>query len=227
MHKAIIFDIDNTLIDFVDTKNAVIAESVKAMVDAGIAQDVEHLQEKFSQFYWKVGIEDQKIFQKFLSQEFGTIEYRVLAHAIIAYRKAKNGLLRPYPGTKRTLIALKAMGLQLAILSDAPKLEAYIRLCQVGIDDFFDLIVTIDDTHALKPAAKGFQLLTQKLQVLPADCIMIGDMPHKDVLGAKRLGMTTIFAAYGHKKPVQRHGADFVVHNVLEIVDVVQNLNKI
>lgn len=226
MINAIIFDLDNTLIDFTETKNTVIAESVKAMVDAGVSDDVASLLREFSAFYWRTGIEDQHIFQKFLYKKYGKVDYRVLAHAIIAYRRAKGGLLRPYPGARRMLISLKSMGQKLAILSDAPKLEAYIRLCQVGLDDFFDVILTTTDTKKLKPHSHCFLLAVQELGIPSKECLMVGDMPQKDVLGAKRLGMKTVFAAYGHRKPPTHHGADFVAHSVLDIVDIVRKVNK-
>ena len=64
--KAVIFDIDNTLIDFLDRKRTTIKESVKAMIDAGLDEDFDGLHRDFTDFYWKTGIEDQKIFQKYL-----------------------------------------------------------------------------------------------------------------------------------------------------------------
>ena len=143
--RAVIFDLDNTLIDFTETKNLVIREAVKAMIDAGLDEQFAELHKAFSAYYWSHGIEDQHIFQKFFMQRYGKVDYKVLAYAILAYRKAKSGLLRAYPGAKMLLVRLKGMGLKLALLSDAPKLEAYLRLCAVGFDDFFDVILTKDD----------------------------------------------------------------------------------
>ncbi len=68
MIRAIIFDIDNTLIDFVERKKLVIRETVKAMIDAGVNEKFEALHSDFSDFYWKTGIENQKILQKYLKQ---------------------------------------------------------------------------------------------------------------------------------------------------------------
>ncbi|OIO41551.1 hypothetical protein AUJ62_02660 [Candidatus Pacearchaeota archaeon CG1_02_32_21] len=220
MTRAIIFDLDNTLIDFVETKNLVIQESVKAMIDAGLKANYESLLKEFSSYYWKHGIEEQKIFQKFLKQKYGKIDYKILAHAILAYRKTKNGLLSPYPGAKNMLIALKEKGLKLAILSDAPRLEAYLRLCSVGFDDFFDVILTKDDTKSIKPHAKGFLLAAKKLGVNPKDCVMVGDRPEKDIIGAKNLGMKTIFAKYGNVN-AKSNEADATANDVSDIAKIV------
>jgi len=221
MTHAIIFDLDNTLIDFVETKNLVIQESVKAMIDAGLKANYEALLKEFSAYYWKHGIEDQKIFQKFFLEKYGKIDYKVLAHAILAYRKTRSGLLSPYPGARRMLTELKQQGFKLAILSDAPKLEAYLRLCSVGFDDFFDVILTKEDTKALKPHSRGFIMAAKKLGVELKDCIMVGDRPERDIVGAKKLGMKTIFAKYGNVN-TESNEADAVANDVSDIVKIVE-----
>jgi putative hydrolase of the HAD superfamily len=212
--KSIIFDLDNTLIDFVDTKNFIIDEVMKAMIDAGLE---ESKIKDFKQFYWKHGIENQKILQLYLKKKFGRIDYRALAKAILAYRRAKTGLLRPYPGAKTMLIKLREKGYKLAILSDAPKLECYLRLCSVGFDDFFDVILTKEDIGKEKPNKKGFLKAAKLLKTEPKDCVMVGDRPGKDIEGAKALGMTTILAKYGltDKKGTK---ADFEAKSPMDIV---------
>ncbi|MFH1173684.1 MAG: HAD-IA family hydrolase [archaeon] len=219
MRNAVIFDLDNTLVDFVDRKKIVIRETVKAMIDAGLQADFEELHKDFSDFYWDKGIEDQHILQKYLLQRYKRIDYRILAHAILAYRKVNTGLIRPYPGARRLLIHLKAKGYKLAILSDAPRLEAYLRLCSVGFDEFFDVILTSDDTRSVKPHSKGFLLAAKKLGVDVRSCVMIGDTPNKDIIGAKKLGMLTIFAEYGAREKTT--DADYTVKNISDITAII------
>lgn len=228
MIKAIIFDIDNTLIDFVERKKLVIQETVKAMIDAGVNEKFEGLHKDFSDFYWKTGIENQKILQKYLKQKFGKVDYRILAYAILAYRKASTGLLRPYPGAKSVLISLKNKGIKMAVLSDAPRLEAYLRICSVGLDDFFDVIMTKDDTKSLKPRSRGFKMVLKKLNVQPEECIMIGDNLYRDIDGAKKLGMKTVLAKYGfvesHPENKSEVKADFVAERITDLEEIVDKL---
>lgn len=218
--KAIIFDLDDTLIDFVERKNIVIKECVKAMIDSGLDEEYEELLKDFREFYWKQ-IEDQKIFQKYFTKRYGKMDYKVLAHAIIAYRKTNSGLLRPYPGAKNLLIKLKERGYKLAILSDAPKLEAYIRLCNVGFEDFFDVILTKDDVEEMKPSSKAFLKAAKLLGVEATECIMIGDRPSKDIVGAKKLGMKTILAKYGRNADAQ---ADYTANSISDILSIVDRI---
>jgi len=223
--KAVIFDIDDTLIDFTETKNLAIRESVKAMVDKGIGEGFERLHGEFKRFYWERGIEDQRIFQKFFMERYGRIDYAILASAILAYRKAKEGVLKPYPGAKKLLIQLKENGVKLAILSDAPKLEAYLRLCAVGFDDFFDMILTKEDVGVAKPHTRGFEAIINKLGVMADECVMIGDAPDKDMEGAKKLGMKTILANYSSRKlESPDHRADYAASSISEIYNIIEKI---
>lgn len=227
MIKAIIFDIDNTLIDFMERKNATIKESVKAMIDAGLKEDYHSLLKEFTDFYWKNGIENQKIFELFLKSKYKKIDYRVLAYAIIAYRRTNDGLLRSYPGAKAVLISLKEKGYKLAILSDAPILQAHMRLCSVGLDTFFDVILTKSDIKFTKPNKRGFKMAAKRLNVDLHECVMIGDKITKDISGAKSLGMKTIFAKYGYvenDEPKTDTKADFIAHEITDIPQILDSL---
>ena len=66
MIKAVIFDIDNTLMDFMRMKRASVDAAVDAMLDAGLSMKKEKMYESIFETYWKEGIEDQNIFDKVL-----------------------------------------------------------------------------------------------------------------------------------------------------------------
>ncbi len=216
--KAIIFDLDNTLIDFSVRKKRVIKKSVKAMIDAGLKEDYNKLLKDFSDYYWKTGIEDQKIFQKYLNKKYGSVDYKILAAAILEYRRVNTGLLSPYSGAKDLLNKLKKKGYKLGILSDAPKLEAYLRLTAVEFIDLFDAIITKDDVKAIKPDSKGFLAIAKELKVDIKECIMVGDNDSRDIKGAKALGMKTIFAKYGDVHDTKKINADYVAEKPVDIL---------
>jgi len=220
MFKAIIFDLDDTLIDFRERKKILIKSSVNAMVKAGLKEDPENLYAEFKKFYWDTGIEDQNIFEKFLIKKYGNIDYKVLAHAIIAYRRANNQLLKPYPNVIEVLGKLHKKGIKLAILSDAPKLSAYTRLVEVGMDDLFDVIITYDDVRETKPSSKGFKIVVDKLDVKKEECLMVGDNPDRDVLGAKKFGMKICLARYERDFSAD---ADYIINDIKELLEIVKD----
>ena len=66
MIKAVIFDLDNTLLDFVKMKQYAIRASLSAMVEAGLDIDEEDAYSEIFKLYEKSGWENQTIFNDFL-----------------------------------------------------------------------------------------------------------------------------------------------------------------
>jgi len=220
--RAVIFDLDNTLIDFMKMKSISCEKAIDAMINAGLNISKKKALNTLYKLYKEKGLEYPKIFQKFLKKVTGKIDYKKLAYAITAYRQARTGFLHPYPGTRKTLIKLKEKGLKLAIVSDAPKLKAWMRLVAMKIDDFFDVVVALEDTGRTKPSKLPFRAALKKLKIKPSECLMVGDRPLKDLKGAKALGMKTCFARYGFtgKKPKPKW--DFEIEHIQELVKIVE-----
>ena len=197
MIKGIIFDVDNTLIDFYRMKNISISESIDAMADAGLKVNKTKAFKIIHELFNNSGIEAHHIFQKFSQKILGKIDYDLVAAAIVSHKRVWNGFLHTYPGVMETLIKLKQMNIKLGIVSDARKLHCYERIYGMRINNFFDVIVTYDDTRKFKPAKRPFLHALKKLKLKPENCIMVGDWIKGDIGGAKKIGMHTCFAKYG------------------------------
>lgn len=227
MLKAVIFDFDNTLMDFVKMKHRAIDAAVEAMIDAGLSLSKHKMVEKIYAVYEKEGIEDQQIFDKVLKQELGKIDWRILASGIIGYRRAKEGAMSLYPHVHLTLSSLLKSGLHLAIISDAPRLPVWLRICAVGISHYFDCVVTFDDSGERKPSPKPFQLALNFFQLPANEVLMVGDWIERDILGAKNLGMKTVFARYGSETAGKNSGADYEIDDISDILKIVEKENKV
>lgn len=225
MIKAVVFDVDNTLVDFMKFKDASIDSAIHAMIDAGLDLTAAQARAKIDEIYRRKGIEYQQVFDDFLSETLGWIDYRILANGIIAYRRAREGVLVAYPHVNMALLKLARMGLKLAVVSDAPRLQAWMRLAQLGVDGFFDVVVTFDDTGKRKPAPEPFQRALEMLQVEPGEAVMVGDWAERDMVGAKEIGMHTVFARYGDTFGTVNTRADFEVDDALELIPVIERLN--
>jgi putative hydrolase of the HAD superfamily len=226
MIKAIIFDLDNTLIDFMKVKRVAIEAAVEAMIDAGLKMPKEEMVEKIYKAYGEETIEDQHIFDKVLEREFGHIDYRILASGITGYRRAKEGTMSLYPHVDLTLTMLTKMAIKMIIVTDAPKLPVWMRISVLGSQHYFEHILTYEDTEAKKPSPKPFQIALDILKVKPDEVLMVGDWAECDVVGAKQLGMKTAFARYGDTFETKDSGADYELNDILELVDVVRRENE-
>ena len=225
MIKSIIFDLDNTLVDFMAMKDAAIEGAALAMVDAGLKMSKEMVKEKIFEIYEEEGIEDQKVFDKFLTRELGDIDYRIHAAGIIGYRRAREAALVLYPHVRLVLMELMKRGMKLAVLSDAPRLQAWLRLCQLNLHHIFDVVITFEDTEKKKPAPEPFKLALQRLCVTPEEAIMVGDWAERDIYGAKLLKIRTIFARYGDRFGTETSGADYEIDDIIELLDIVDKLS--
>lgn len=225
MIKAVIFDVDNTLTDFMRMKRAAVDAAVEAMIDSGLRVDKARMVDKIFEVYWKEGVEDQKIFDKVLTREFGRIDYKVLAAGIIGYRRAKEGTMTLYPHVRMTLIELIRMGIRRVALSDAPKLGVWLRIVGLGLHHYFDAVVTSEDFGVSKPAPEPFRKALELLGSEAGETIMVGDWAERDIAGAKKLGMRTAWAKYGDTFDTQESGADFELADILDLLDVVKREN--
>ncbi len=130
---AVVFDLDNTLIDFVRMKKLSCEAAIRAMRCAGLRISQKRGMKILFHLYDKRGWEYQKIFQLFLKHVAGRVDYAIMASGIIAYRHVKEDLIVPYKNVVPTLAKIRKKGTKLGILTDAPKLQAYTRLVEMGI----------------------------------------------------------------------------------------------
>ena len=223
--RAIVFDLDNTLTDFMKMKEAAINGAIDAMIDAGFALPREQLRQRVQSIYDVRGLEFQRVFDELLEREFGEVDPKILAAGIVGYRRARESALVLYPHAQLVLLELLKRGIRLGVVSDAPRLQVWMRLCTLGLQHVFDAVVTFDDTGERKPAAAPFREVLRRLAVEPHEAIMIGDWAERDVVGAKSLGMTTVFARYGDTFDTKVPGAHHDFDDLLELVGIVDRIH--
>src|SRR5262245_50979659 len=206
-------------------KRAAIDAAVDGMIDAGLKLSREEASQKIYGVYDREGIEYQQVFDLFLQEELGRIDYKILTSAIVAYRRARDSYLVLYPHVNLTLMELLKRGLKLAVVSDAPRIQAWMRLAQLQLQHLFDPVVAFEDTGERKPSPKPFERALELLRVAPREVIMVGDWAERDMVGASKVGMRTAFARYGDTFGTIHSGADFDLNDVHELVGIVDRLN--
>jgi len=223
--KAIIFDLDNTLVDFMLLKERAIEAAINAMIDSGLDIDFVSAKKLIDEIYNEEGIEYQQVFDKMLLRLYSKVDYKILSAGIVAYRSAREAALKPYPKVFPTLIELIKYGLKLAVVSDAPAREAWLRLSYINFQHLFDVVITFEDTYQKKPSPAPFNLALQKLGLKAEECLMIGDWAERDVVGAKAVGMKTVFARYGDTFNTVNPGSDYDINCISELLNIIKKEN--
>jgi putative hydrolase of the HAD superfamily len=222
--RAILFDLDNTLFDFMRMKHNAVEAAVVAMIDSGLPLSKDEATARIFETYEKQGIEYQEVFDQFLSERFGSINPKWLAAGIVAYRRAREASLVLYPHVNYALIELLKRGLRLAVISDAPRKEAWLRLCYLDLHHLFDPVITFEDTGQRKPSPRPFERALRLLRMKPDEVLMVGDWPERDMVGAKQLGIRTVFARYGDTFGTGDSGADFEINDLSELMGILDQL---
>jgi len=226
MIKAVIFDLDNTLLDFMKMKEYAVKAAIAGMIEAGLDIDPDESYKTIIGIYEKEGWENQQVFNKFLNKTIGEVNNKYLAAGIVAYRRAREANLLLYPNVNHTLVELIKMSVKLAVVSDAPSREAWMRIYYLNLHHHFDVVLAFDDTNARKPSPIPFEMALSQLNIDPEEALMVGDWPERDVVGANKLGIRTIFARYGDAFGTVDSGADWDINDVYEIVGIVNELNS-
>jgi len=226
MIKGVVFDLDNTLLDFMKMKEFAVKAAIKGMIEAGLKVNEDKSYIEINSIYEEFGWENQKVFDVFLEKTIGHVDNKFLAAGIVAYRRAREANLMAYPNVNKTLLALSKSGIKLGVVSDAPSREAWMRIYYLNLYHYFDVVITFDDSGERKPSPIPFQLALDGMGLRPEETIMIGDWPERDVVGAQQIGMKTAFARYGDTFGTVNSGADWDLNDIYELVGIINDYNN-
>ena len=226
MIKGVVFDLDNTLLDFMKMKEFAVKAAIKGMIEAGLKVNEDKSYIEINSIYEEFGWENQKVFDVFLEKTIGHVDNKFLAAGIVAYRRAREANLMAYPNVNKTLLALSKSGIKLGVVSDAPSREAWMRIYYLNLYHYFDVVITFDDSGERKPSPIPFQLALDGMGLRPEETIMIGDWPERDVVGAQQIGMKTAFARYGDTFGTVNSGADWDLNDIYQLVSIINEHNS-
>lgn len=188
MIKAVIFDLDGTLIDAFDGH----AESYDLAL-----KDLGHKPlgpGEFARYYGQTGLE---ISRQLLKKPFvdGEVE-KLTARKHKLYENMGGGHIRALPGAIELIGALMNRKIPMAIASSAVRGAIDIAIKKLGIADKIKFVVSADDITHSKPHPEIFLLAAKKLNVPPENCVVFEDSIH-GVLAAKAAGIRCVAVATG------------------------------
>ena len=183
MPKAVIFDVDGTLIDSVP-------QHAKAWQDA--FHDFGH-EIPFENLRRQIGKGGDLLLPVFLSEaEIAEKGEALEKHRAQVLKERYLPTIEGFPQVRALVERLQADGKQLALASSAKaeELQTYKKIA--GIEDLIDIETSSDDAEESKPNPDIFLAALDRLRGISAeDAIVVGDTPY-DAEAARKAGIRTI-----------------------------------
>jgi HAD superfamily hydrolase (TIGR01549 family) len=157
-------------------------------------------------------------FEKILGRKMNRFEKEWFLYE---YDRAHRLYVRLFPETVDVLKDLSKKGLRLGIISNIDDDFLYSELLRTGIIEFFTSITTSCGVGFGKPNPRIFNIAIQRANVTPGESVHIGDSIENDIIGARNVGMKTIFIG---AKPY--NGADYSVSGIGEVGSVIKEIRE-
>ncbi|MHA1924651.1 MAG: HAD family hydrolase [Candidatus Thorarchaeota archaeon] len=122
----------------------------------------------------------------------------LLEEASQLFRRYHMDLSKKMPGADSLLGSLQSYDIKMGIVTNSFEGHAVKILKELELDQFFYIVVDGREIRAFKPKSAPFEYALDKLGAKPENSVMIGDEFFNDMVGAKAIGLSTVWI--NHRK---------------------------
>lgn len=138
------------------------------------------------------------------------------------YRAASRYRLQLYPGVEDTIKQLHPK-YHLAIVSDGQTAYAVPELNAVGLSGYFEPVIVSGDFGYRKPDKRLFESALLVMKMEPSEVLFVGNDMYRDIYGAQRLGMKTVFFKSNQGTQVKEGvKPDYIIFNFSELLNALR-----
>ena len=166
MIKALLFDLDGVIIDSGDFH-------FKAwqVFCSRFSQDftIEEFKKGFGQT-------NKDILSDLLKKSLTAEELQLYSDEKEAiFRNLAQGNIKPIPGILEYIKEMKQLPLLMGLVSSTPRANIDFILNEIGLDNYFDIIISAEDVQEGKPSPGCYLTAAERLHVLPGECVVFED----------------------------------------------------
>ena len=129
-------------------------------------------------------------------------------------------------GAFEILEKLRRDGYKLAIVANGDSVGTRNVIEATGLQGKFEVMVISEEVGAEKPDSKIFEVALENLGVEPESAVMVGNRIDTDIVGANRLGITSVYFKWNNRYSDSISNKEekpaFVVDSLLKLTDILR-----
>jgi len=135
------------------------------------------------------------------------------------YTAEKELAVAPIPGAIETLRSFKDIGLRLALITNGGADVQRRKISKFGLESIFDFVLIEGEFGMGKPHDSVYTTAMGKLNVVASETWMVGDDLERDIAGAQRLGIYSIW--------VDWRGTGLPLYSVVQPNHIINSLEQL
>lgn len=209
MIKALLFDLDGTLID----TNELIIMSFRHTFKEMLNLEVEDT-------------EITRLFGEPLTQSMLRYNSERAEELVDFYRNYNESIhdsyCRSFNGAMEVLKKIKYAGIKIAVVTSKRRTLAERGMKLVGIFEYMDVIITPEDTEIHKPNPQPALKAMELLGVKPEETVMIGDS-YIDILCGRNAGCRTCGVTYTALpiEALHKENPDYMINSLSDLYEII------
>lgn len=133
------------------------------------------------------------VFQKLFEEKGVSCERDKAGLTATFFRTLSRNFIKKYDGVDETFRKLRERGKKIYLLSNAQTDFTRPELALLGLADAFDGILISSEEGCKKPCKAYFNILLERYNLNPSECIMVGNDEYSDIRGAGGAGMDSLY----------------------------------
>ena len=221
MIKAVVFDLDGTL---GDTVESIAYSANRALADLGYPPF------PVARYKYYAGDGVDELIRRCL-RDAGDVEGKQFERLRAVYKEyfAKDCMyhVKPFDGICEMLSELKRRGIRIAVLSNKPHVQSVNVVESLFGKGYFDRIQGQTEAIRRKPAPDGALALADAFGVRPEECLYVGDT-NTDMQTGNAAHMHPVGVLWGFRdrQELVENGSEFVIEKPLELISVLETINE-
>jgi putative hydrolase of the HAD superfamily len=190
--KAVLFDLDRTLIDR-DCAIVSYAMKLRSQLGSRVKGDGDRFVTRFIQLDAR-GYSNRRSVFAALTAEFLPEENASSMREIFA--KEFPASVPPFPDSAAVLTTIGRQGLLTGVVTNGSGVSQRTKLVSTGMLPLLNTVIISEEVGCKKPDPKIFYAALSDLNCRPEEAMFVGDSEEADIRGAKAVGMITVLRRY-------------------------------